>query len=434
MDGGEIAEIVEQVPVGAFYDLRHQQIYEACKHLYSKRLPVNTLTVWEAIKSVGNGEECGGLSYVTSLPDAIPSAHGVQTFIDKVLEHYTRRQYIQAASQVVNIAFDHGTLSRPELIDEVEKLFSIIVQQARTKTERSMSELVQGAISRLEEWYNTLGGVRGLKTGFSDFDKMTNGFRPGQMLVMAGRPGVGKTTFACNILEYVSLTANAPAGMFSLEMSDEELVMRLLCAHSRVVISHIQEGFFTERDFPRLTGSAGKLSKAPIYIDDTPGLTIFQIRSRARKWKQQHGIKFLVVDYLQLVHSELRRDNREREVADVSLGMKELAKELELPILVLSQLNRASEREGRRPMLSDLRESGAIEQDADLVAFLYREAKEDDDPDAEAFAVKLRIEKQRSGPTGTVNLTFLRNISRFEQAAKINPEDVPSVKQGDNIP
>jgi replicative DNA helicase len=267
---------------------------------------------------------------------------------------------------------------------------------------------------------------------------MTSGLHGGEMIVIAARPSMGKTSLAMNIAEHVSCDINLPVGVFSLEMTSESLVLRMLCSRSRVNLRAIRDGFLAERDFPKLTSAAGKLANAPLFIDDTPALSILQLRAKARRMWQQYGIKLFVVDYLQLLHSTARRaDNRQQEIADISNGIKALAKELDVPVIVLSQLNREVEREkGRKPRMADLRESGAIEQDADLIGLLYKadpenrkKAATDDDEDdgrqQDSIPVNLLIAKQRNGPTGDVNLTFLRSITRFENAAKISNDDIP---------
>jgi replicative DNA helicase len=278
--------------------------------------------------------------------------------------------------------------------------------------------------------------LTGIGTGFVDFDKMTTGLHEGEMVVIAARPSVGKTSLAMNIAEHVALELKIPTGVFSLEMTADQLVLRMLCSRSRVNLRSIRDGFLAERDFPKLTGAAGKLAAAPLIVDDTSALSILQLRARARRMKQQHGIQLFVIDYLQLLHSTSRKaENRQQEIADISGGIKALAKELAVPIIVLSQLNREVEKragEDAKPRLSDLRESGAIEQDADLVGLLYRETKskdgEDDANEAEqdAIPMKLYIAKQRNGPTGDVALTFLKSYTRFESAAKVALEDVPA--------
>jgi replicative DNA helicase len=276
--------------------------------------------------------------------------------------------------------------------------------------------------------------LTGVGTGFTDLDKMTSGLHGGEMVVIAARPSMGKTSLAMNIAENVSIDQKLPVGVFSLEMTSESLVLRMLCSRSRVNLRNVRDGFLAERDFPKLTGAAGKLANAPLFIDDSSGLSILQLRAKARRMHQQYAIKLFVIDYLQLLHSTARRaENRQQEIADISNGIKSLAKELNVPIIVLSQLNRELEREkNRKPRLSDLRESGAIEQDADVVGLLYKPSSGDDDeagnPAAEedAVPVNLLIAKQRNGPTGDVNLTFLKSYTRFESAAKVSEEDVPN--------
>jgi replicative DNA helicase len=256
----------------------------------------------------------------------------------------------------------------------------------------------------------------------------------GEMIVIAARPSMGKTSLAMNIAEAVAIDQKQPVGVFSLEMTADSLVLRMLCSRSRVNLRNIRDGFLAERDFPKLTGAAGKLANAPLFIDDTPGLSILQLRAKARRMWQQYGIKLFVIDYLQLLHSTARRaENRQQEIADISNGVKALAKELNVPVIVLSQLNREMEKDkNRRPRMSDLRESGSIEQDADLVGLLYKPNSNDDEEnsgggaDHEAVPVTLFIAKQRNGPTGDVPLTFLKAYTRFESAAKISGDDVPA--------
>jgi replicative DNA helicase len=261
---------------------------------------------------------------------------------------------------------------------------------------------------------------------------MTDGFHAGEMIVIAARPSMGKTSLAMNIAEHVATQLRLPVGVFSLEMTSESLVMRMMASLARVNSRSIRDGFLSERDFARLTTSAGQLAKAPLFIDDSSGLSILQLRAKARRMAQHHGIKLFIIDYLQLLHSTARRaENRQQEIADISNGVKALAKELKVPVIVLSQLNRELEKDkNRKPRLSDLRESGAIEQDADLVALLYKPSSGDDDeapgPEADGIPVNLLIAKQRNGPTGDVNLTFLKSYTRFESAAKISGEDIPA--------
>jgi replicative DNA helicase len=315
------------------------------------------------------------------------------------------------------------------LLDEVERDIFKICEERVSGASASMRDLVHKAISTIEEYHKNQGMLTGIGTGFVDFDKMTTGLHEGEMIVIAARPSVGKTSLAMNIAEHVALEQKIPTGVFSLEMTADQLVLRMLCSRSRVNLRNIRDGFLAERDFPKLTGAAGKLAAAPLVIDDSSGLSILQLRAKARRMKQQHGIKLFVIDYLQLLNSTSRRaENRQQEISEISGGIKALAKELSVPIIVLSQLNRELEKRGDDavPRLSDLRESGAIEQDADMVGLLYKTKEEDEnsgEADQDAIPVRLLIAKQRNGPTGEVRLTFLKSYTRFESAAKVETED-----------
>ncbi|MDE2107505.1 MAG: DnaB-like helicase C-terminal domain-containing protein, partial [Patescibacteria group bacterium] len=293
---------------------------------------------------------------------------------------------------------------------------------------------VLGAIDRMEAAHQRGGAVSGLATGFPDFDKLTGGLQPGEMIVIAARPSVGKSSLAMNIADHVAVDLRLPVGVISLEMTAQSLVSRLLCSRARVNLANIRDGFLAERDFPKITAAAAKLKDAPLYIDDTRGQTVLQIRAKFRRWWQQHRIKLGIIDYLQLATAGGRWESRQQEVAAISCGVRNIAGELGIPILVLAQLNRDVEREkSRKPRLSDLRESGSIEADADLVGFLYRPEREDDSESEEACPVNLLIAKQRNGPTGDIPLTFLRQFTRFESAARIS-RDEPSSRQMEGVP
>jgi replicative DNA helicase len=319
------------------------------------------------------------------------------------------------------------------LLDEVERDILKMSESRSGGTIEPVKSLVNKAIGMVENYFNRQGTLGGLASGFAELDRMTDGMHGGEMIIIAARPSMGKTSLAMNIAESVVLNQKLPVGVFSLEMTAESLVLRMLCSNARVNLRNIREGFMSESDFPKLTSSAGKMSSAPLYIDDTPGLSILQLRTRARRMWQQHGIKLFVIDYLQLLHSTSRRaqENRQQEIAEISSGIKALAKELKIPIIVLAQLNREMEKDkSRKPRLSDLRESGSIEQDADLVGLLYKPATEDEDApqtedSPEGIPVNLLIAKQRNGPTGDVQLTFLKPYTRFETAAKVSDEDIP---------
>jgi replicative DNA helicase len=428
-----MGECVEKLVGGsaAFYDLKHQIIFDSLLLMYDEKQAIDLITVQQRLKDERQLDGVGGLAYLATLSDKVPSAANLGYYLEIIREKHLLRRMIQACTEVLARVYEHeGDVD--QLVDAVERdILKISESQASTATS-TMKELVHKAINKIEEFHQRQGMLTGLATGFLDFDKMTSGFHGGEMIVIAARPSMGKTSLAMNIAEHVALESGLPVGVFSLEMTAESLVLRMLCSRSRVNLRNIRDGFLAERDFPKLTGAAGKLAASPLYIDDTGGLSILQLRAKARRMAQQYGIKLFVVDYLQLLNSTSRRaENRQQEIADISNGLKSLAKELDVPVIVLSQLNRELEKDkGRKPRLSDLRESGSIEQDADLVALLYKPVSGDDEEgpalEEDAVPVNLLIAKQRNGPTGDVALTFMKSYTRFESAARVNPEDVPT--------
>lgn len=429
-----LGQCIEKFKVGAevFYDLRHQTIYSALVEMYDQREAIDVLTLHQRLKDRQLLDQIGGIPYLNTLQDSVPSAANVTYYADIVQEKYLLRKMIHACTSVVERVYEYqGEVD--VLMDEVERDILQISESRVQGGAVAAKQLVNKAISTIENYFSRQGQLGGISTGFPDLDKMTDGFHGGEMIVIAARPSMGKTSLAMNIAEHVALNQKLPVGVFSLEMTAESLVMRTLCSNARVNLRNIREGFMSESDFPKLTSSAGRISNAPLFIDDTAALSILQMRARARRMSQQHGIKLFVVDYLQLLHSTSRRaqDNRQQEISEISSGIKALAKELKVPVIVLSQLNRELEKDkSRKPRLSDLRESGAIEQDADLVGLLYKPSAGDDDEGAppeemDGIPVNLLIAKQRNGPTGDVNLTFLKSYTRFESAAKVSDEDVP---------
>ena len=416
--------------VEVFYDLRHQVVFEILTEMYDSKQAIDLITVQQRLKDKNQLEAVGGMTYISALPDAVPSAANLEYYVEIVREKYVLRKMIQACTGVVARVFEHeGKVD--ELLDEVERDILQISEDRIETTSMLMKDLVHRAINTIEDYHQRQGMLTGVGTGFVDFDKMTSGMHGGEMIVIAARPSMGKTSLVMNIVEHVVLEEKLPVGVFSLEMTAESLVLRMLCSRARVNMRNIRDGFLAERDFPKLTGAAGKLANAPLYIDDTAGLSILQLRAKARRMHQQYGVKLIVIDYLQLLNaSGTRIENRQQEVAQISNGVKALAKELKVPVIVLSQLNRELEKDkSRKPRLSDLRESGAIEQDADLIALLYKpdEGKEDEDgapAEVDSIPVNLLIAKQRNGPTGDVHLTFFKGYTRFESAAKVS--DVPA--------
>ncbi|HTI72291.1 MAG TPA: replicative DNA helicase [Candidatus Limnocylindria bacterium] len=410
-----------------FYDLRHKAIFETLVVMYDSKAPIDLITLGQKLRDTNQLEGVGGLVYLSALMDAVPSAANLAYYLDIVREKYVMRKLLSTCTETIGRIYEHQGELDP-LLDQAERDILQIGQEREGNAVRPMKDLVHSAIDVIQSFHERAGGLTGISSGFVDLDKMTSGLHAGEMVVIAARPSMGKTSLAMNIAEHVAIEQKLPVGVFSLEMTADSLVQRMLCSLARVNGKAVRDGFMSEGDFRKLTTAASKLSKAPLYVDDTSGLSILQLRARARRMWQQHGIKLFVIDYLQLLNSTSRKasDNRQQEVSEISGGIKGLAKELSLPIVVLCQLNREFEKEkNRKPRLSDLRESGAIEQDADLVGLLYKPQVEEDEEEAQpegaggGIPVNLLIAKQRNGPTGDINLTFLKSYTRYETASRI---------------
>jgi len=425
---GECIEKLKDDGKSAFYDLRHQTIYETLAGMFNARVAIDLITVQQNLKDRQLLEQIGGIAYLSQLQDAVPSAANLSYYLEIVREKYLLRKLIATCSGVVGKVYDYeGEVEA--LLDEVEKEILHVNESRVQNGIQPVGALVHEAIATIENYFGRNGQIGGLATGFPDLDKMTDGLHGGEMIIIAARPSMGKTSLAMNIAEHVAVEMKLPVGVFSLEMSAQSLILRMMCSLARVNLRHIREGFMSEADFPKLTNAAGRLTASKLFIDDSAGLSILQLRARARRMHQQHGIKLFVIDYLQLLNSTARRaqENRQQEIADISSGIKALAKELNVPIIVLAQLNREIEKDkNRKPRMSDLRESGSIEQDADLVGLLFKPDSEDDEAaavESDGIPVSLVIAKQRNGPTGDVHMTFLKPYTRFESAAKFSDED-----------
>ncbi len=418
-----IAECVEKINEEYFYVPAHQTIYTVLVELWNSAQGIDLITFTQVLRDRNVLDAVGGASFVTSLFTFVPTAANVAYYLEIVREKYILRQIIAACTESVRRSYEEQDEVN-NLLDEVEqKIFA--VGEDRFKGQMpGMKEQVMGALESIEKLWERRGGITGISTGFVELDRMTNGLHEAEMIVIAARPSMGKTALAMNIAEHVAISGKLPVAVFSLEMSSQQLVQRLLCSRARVNLQKVREGFLAERDFPSLTSAASKLAEAEIFIDDSAGLSILELRAKARRLKAQKNIQLIVVDYLQLLRSTTRRaqDNRQLEISEISAGLKGLAKELKIPIIVLAQLNRQPEaRSGGKPRLSDLRESGSIEQDADLVGLLVRPEiyEEDEDARAEkAGEAELIIAKQRNGPVGEIPLTFLKEFTRFEDRAR----------------
>lgn len=421
-----------------FYDPRHQVIFSTIVELCDQQAAVDLVTLGARLQDKGVLETVGGYAYLTALMDAVPSAANLGYYLAIVREKYLLRRLISTCTRLVGEAYEESA-NVGAFLDRAEAEILAVNHERKASGAKSIHDLVNKAMHRIEYFFNNRGQLSGLATGFPDLDRKTNGLQPGEMIVIAARPSMGKTSLAMNIAEHVATVQRLPVAVFSLEMTAEALVMRLLCSLARVNHHTIREGGLQEQDFARITEATGILANAPLYIDDTAGLTILQLRARARRLKERHDIRLFVIDYLQLLQSANPRrgdPNRAQEIAEISSGVKALAKELDVPVIVLSQLNRELERDRtRKPRLSDLRESGAIEQDADVVGLLYkanpkdpREPASADDDDETAASdvvpVNLLIAKQRNGPTGDIHLTFMKPFTRFESGAPVRLDEV----------
>jgi replicative DNA helicase len=409
----------------AFYIPAHEIIYSLVIEFGEKSKPIDFIALKQALKDRNQLEEIGGPEYLSDLYNFVPTAANAGYYVDIVREKYVLRRLISTCNRLSTQCYDQQGEIDP-LLDEAEKeIFAITGEHVKTEIV-STKDLVMEAIEQIEKLYENRGSVTGLPTGFVELDRMTNGLHASEMIVIAARPSMGKTAFAMNIAEYVAMDIGKAVAVFSLEMSSQQLVQRILCSRAKVDLQRVRNGFLSERDFPNLTAAASQVAAAKMFIDDTPGLTVTELRAKARRIKSQHDIQLIVIDYLQLLRSMSRRaqDNRQLEISEISAGIKALAKELSLPIIVIAQLNRqpdARAKEGGRPRLSDLRESGSIEQDADLVGLLVRPEYYETDDEAKqerAGEAELIIAKQRNGPTGDVPLTFLKQYTRFESRAR----------------
>jgi replicative DNA helicase len=409
----------------AFYIPAHEIIYSLVLEFGEKSKPIDFVALKQALKDRNQLEEIGGPEYLSDLYNFVPSAANAGYYIDIVREKYVLRRLISACNRLSAQCYDQQGEIEP-LLDEAEKeIFAITGEHVKTDIVPT-KDLVMEAIEQIEKLYENRGSVTGLPTGFVELDRMTSGLHAAEMIVIAARPSMGKTAFAMNIAEHVAMDIGKAVAVFSLEMSSQQLVQRILCSRAKVDLQRVRNGFLSERDFPNLTAAASQVAAAKMFIDDTPGLTVTELRAKARRIKSQHDIQLIVIDYLQLLRSMSRRaqDNRQLEISEISSGIKALAKELNLPIIVIAQLNRQPDtraKEGGRPRLSDLRESGSIEQDADLVGLLVRPEYYETDDEAKqerAGEAELIIAKQRNGPTGDVPLTFLKQYTRFESRAR----------------
>lgn len=406
LDRNAIAEVAELLLPDHFYKDAHARIFRAMQALYQEREPIDLVTVAEKLKSAKSLTKVGGGTFLSHLANQVPTSAHVVYYARIVKDHFTRRELVSTAAKITEMAFDDsGELAR--ILDETEKSIFSLSQQHLRRVFVAIKDALAESFDRLDELHKSAGGLRGVPTGFFDLDNALAGMQRSNLLILAARPGVGKTALALNIAQFVAVERKIPVGFFSLEMSREELVDRLLVAQANIDAWKLKTGRLGEEEFTKLSDAMGVLAEAPLFIDDTPALSVMEMRTKARRLMAEHGLELLIVDYLQLVRGR-NLENRVQEVTEISQGLKNLARELKVPVLALSQLSRAVEHRGsKQPQLADLRESGAIEQDADVVMFLYRDNEED------LENVKLTIAKHRNGPLRIMDLRFVGDRIRF---------------------
>ncbi|EDY83214.1 replicative DNA helicase [Verrucomicrobiia bacterium DG1235] len=422
LDPAEIISrcLASKLPQEAFYHPAHQVVYQTCCDLFENKSMLDAQVLAEELRSLGKLEEVGGLVYVADLTSHIETTAHANYFLDKVREHYTKRRLIASASRSIERCYTADDSGIESLVDEIEKEIYAISDAQVADTSHPIRESVGEAVSLIKKMLEGRGELSGVSTGYRDLDKMLHGLHPTEMIVLAARPSMGKTSLAVNIAEAISMPrdgkqAQAGSLIFSLEMGAEQLAMRLLTGRARVSSQRLREGFVNKDEQERLAAAAIELKQAPIWIDDASSVTINQLRAKARRvFARNKNMGLIVIDYLQLLSGTDPRIQREQQISEISRGIKGLAKELKVPVIVLSQLNRDSEKEKRQPKLSDLRESGSIEQDADVVLLLARPKDATDDFSVAADKADLIIAKQRSGPVGEIKLNFIRDITRFE--------------------
>ena len=418
IDSEAIGVALEILDESWFYEEAHRKIYAAIIDLYNNRKNVDLITLSNQLNGRNQLESIGGVTYLTEIIDFVPTAANVEHYAHIVKEKGILRKLIRNATQIVSEGYDPKGHAA-EAVDLAEKLIFEVADLEQRRRAVHIKDLVKESIETIDHLYQRKEYVTGLPTGFIEFDKMTSGFQKSDLIIVAGRPSMGKSALAIAMGDRTAVDLKKGVAYFSLEMAKEQLVQRMLCAQARVDAHKVRSGFLSPSDWPKLTAAAGKLSASSIFIDDTPALSTIELRAKARRLKSNHDIQLIIVDYLQLMRSTIRAESRQQEISEISRSLKELARELSVPVIALSQLSRAVEsRQDHRPQLADLRESGAIEQDADLVVLLMREEYYNPTEENRGIA-ELIVAKQRNGPTGTVKLVFLREYMRFENLAYV---------------
>ncbi len=419
LENGAINAAQEILSKDDFYSEAHRKIFSVIVDLSDKNEPVDLITLSNALKNRNTLDSVGGTAYLASLVDNVPSAANVANYAKIVKEKAILRGLIGSATEIINSCYETGS-DVDQVLDKAEhSIFEISENKVRTSF-YPIKDIVRESFKAIEDLFSRKELITGVATGFEKIDDMTSGLQNSDLIIIAGRPSMGKTAFALNIAQFAALETQTPVAIFSLEMSKEQLAFRMLASEAKVDSQRLRKGFLGETDWPKLTTAAGRLSEAPLFIDDTPAITVLEMKAKSRRLKADRGLGLIVVDYIQLMRAGGYTNSREQEISEISRSLKALAKELRVPVIALSQLNRKVEdRPNRRPQMADLRESGAIEQDADVIAFIYRDEvynKSDDNPDK--GVAEIIIGKQRNGPTGAVKLAFLDKFTTFENLSR----------------
>ncbi len=415
LDNEVISLVIPILNKLSFYKTAHQELYQVIVDVYDKGQQVDLVVLREELKKRSLLEKVGGVEYLMELEEVVPTIGNVEYYANIVREKAIKRNLIEVAATIQKQSFEEST-DTEQLLDASERAIFDITQKKFNTTSTRLNEILKETFSRIENLHDRQSRLTGVSSGYYDLDDKTCGLQPSELIIFAARPSMGKTSLVLNIVEHVGVVEKKPVVIFSLEMSAQQVAQNMLCSHARIDAHKLRMGFLDDKQWSDLSYGLGSLSEAPIFIDDTPGLTVLEVRAKARRLKAQYDIQLVAVDYLQLMESS-RGENRQQEISIISRGLKSLARELKIPVIAVSQLNRSAEsREGHRPRMSDLRESGAIEQDADVIVLLHRDNYYDPDKDNTA---ELNIAKQRNGPTGVIKLTFLSHFMRFESLASM---------------
>ncbi len=412
---GALVKVLETLAPDDFYREAHKTIFTAMLALFEKNEPQDLITVTNILKDRNELDDVGGPAYLASLTDIVPVAANISFYGKIIRQKSILRKLIQTSTDLASRSYEEQD-DIDGLVEEAEQAIFEISRSKSGQSFQPLSKIIPNTFKSLEKRFERQELITGVPTGYAKFDEMTAGLQSSDLIILAGRPSMGKTALAMNMAQQAAKTHKIPVAVFSLEMSEEQLAMRMLCSESRVNSQDLRTGFIKDKDWPKLTKAAGDLSESPIYIDDTPSISVLEMRAKARRLKSEHNIGLVVVDYLQLMRGRSTAERREQEISEISRSLKAMAKELDLPVVALSQLNRSLEnRPDKRPKLSDLRESGAIEQDADVICFIYRDEVYNTAEDNPRRGVaEVIIGKQRNGPTGSFELTFLKEYTTFE--------------------